>query len=247
VATLDYWCRMVVGGLWLLCASVYGLGLCLVRRDPRDIPHDFARLLSPVGLWLGRTRVVVHGAERLEPPQPCLYVANHQSNLDIVVYGAMYPRRTIVIGKVQLRRIPLFGWFFERSGNVMIDRSDRGSSIAGLQVAVDAMRKDGKSIWIFPEGTRNVSGKGLLPFKKGPFHMAVAAQRPLVPILASPLGKVVDFAHHRMPGGLVHVLVLEPIPTEGLTEDDVEGLMARTRAVMEQGLAEVAGGDGVGY
>jgi 1-acyl-sn-glycerol-3-phosphate acyltransferase len=238
-AALDYWCRVLLGGLWLLCTSLYGLCLCIVRRDPRDIPHDFARVLSPVGLVLSRTRVVVHGAERLEPPQPCLYVANHQSNLDIVVYGAMYPRRTIVIGKAQLRRIPLFGWFFARSGNVMIDRSDRSASIAGLQVAVDAMRKDGKSIWIFPEGTRNANGKGLLPFKKGPFHMAIAAQRSLVPILASPFGKVVDFARHRMPGGVVHIVVLDPIPTAGLTEADVEGLMARTRAVMEQGLLEV--------
>lgn len=238
MATFDFWCRVLLGGLWLLCTSLYGLCLCLVRRDPRDIPHDFARVLSTVGLWLGRTRVVVYGQERLEPPQPCLYVANHQSNLDIVVYGAMYPRRTIVIGKVQIQRIPLFGWFFARSGNIMIDRSDRSSSIAGLQVAVDAMRQDGKSIWIFPEGTRNRSGEGLLPFKKGPFHMAIAAQRPLVPILSSPVGRVIDLTARRMPGGVVHVRVLEPITTEGLTVDDVDGLMARTRDVMLAGLAE---------
>lgn len=85
-----------------------------------------------------------------------------------------------------------------------------------LEQAVEAMRKKGLKIWIFPEGTRH-HNHGFLPFKKGAFNMAICAQIPIIPIVIS------DYApfysrpnkYFRWPGYAI-AQVLKPVPTEGV-------------------------------
>jgi 1-acyl-sn-glycerol-3-phosphate acyltransferase len=96
------------------------------------------------------------------------------------------------------------------------------------------LQHEDTSIWVFPEGTRNL-GKGLLPFKKGAFHMAIAAGVPIVPVCVS------NYATHmqlnRWDAGDVLIRSLPPIPTAGLTADDIPGLMQNCQAQMDACIA----------
>ena len=161
------------------------------------------------------------------------------SKFDIVVYGGLYPKRAVVIGKKEVGRIPVFGWFFRATGNILIDRKDLPSAIASIEAAARKVREKRLSVWVFPEGHRNGSPT-LLPFKKGTFHLAVAAQVPIVPIVCSQLDDVFDGRRLLIYPGRIRIRVLPAIPTEGLGETDLEALIATVRGRMQEAQDQLA-------
>ena len=110
--------------------------------------------------------------------------------------------------------------------------------MAGLESAREAIEKRGVSVWIFPEGTRNRGAAHMLPFKKGAFHLAIAAQVPIVPIVQQHVLSYFDLWRLRFRTGPVTVRVLDPIPTIGMRMADVPKLMADVRAKMDAALAQ---------
>jgi 1-acyl-sn-glycerol-3-phosphate acyltransferase len=237
-----FFLRVGLAILGFLAASVYGVWIAVWRRDRSLVAHDYAQMMvrlmrPPLGM-----RVEAEGRENLTAHTPCIYIANHQSLFDIVVLAEFYPPNTVVIGKKELRRIPFFGWMYLATGNVLIDRKDHARAVGRLMEAERAIEERGVSIWIFPEGTRGKEPGKLLPFKKGAFYMAVATGTPLVPVVAGPIRRLFDPSRHRARPGTIHVRILPPIPTAGLTEDDVPELLATAQGRMQAVLDEMAEG-----
>jgi 1-acyl-sn-glycerol-3-phosphate acyltransferase len=236
-----FYLRAVAGALGFAAAILYGIGLAIVRRDRSRVLRDASRAIArltrrPLGI-----RVVVRGEERLHSTRPCIFIANHQSALDIPILAGIYPEDTILIAKKEVLSCPLLGWFFAASGNVPIDRSSPRRAVATLQRVEEAVRSHGLSVWIFPEGTWGKEPGRLLPFKKGAFRMAIATGAPLVPIVVAPLAPTFDLAARRLGPGTVEVRVLDPIPVAGLTEEDVDALAARAQSRMAAALRELGG------
>ena len=230
--------RLARGVLAFVAAGFYGVWIALTRSDKRFVARDYARRLAP---WMDAafgTRVEVQGEENMRRERPCIYISNHQSLLDVPVLARLFPEDTVVIAKESLRWIPFFGWLYQVTGNVYIDRSNRGEAVGRLQNAADAIRERGVSVWIFPEGTRGKTPGQLLPFKKGAFHMAVATGVPLVPIVVSPLNPLWDLKRGRIRPGRVEVRVLEPLSTRDLTSRDVPILIARAHETMAAALRD---------
>jgi 1-acyl-sn-glycerol-3-phosphate acyltransferase len=237
-----FFLRVPLAILGFLAASVYGVWIAVWRRDRSLVAHDYARMMvrlmrPPLGL-----RGEAEGRENLTARTPCIYIANHQSLFDVVVLAEFYPPNTVVIGKKELRRIPFFGWMYVVTGNVLIDRSDNAGAVGRLMEAERAIVERGVSVWIFPEGTRGREPGKLLPFKKGAFHMAVATGAPLVPVVAAPVRPLFDPSRLRARPGTIHVRILPPIPTAGLTDDDVPALLATAQGRMQAVLDEMAEG-----
>jgi 1-acyl-sn-glycerol-3-phosphate acyltransferase len=182
--------------------------------------------------WICGLEVVVEGREHFTAHQPCVFVGNHQSGYDMVVFGHVFPGGTVVVGKKQLLWIPFFGLFFKAAGNILLNREKRVSALAGLSAAVKEIRARKLSVLIFPEGTRNTGEADLLPFKKGAFYMAIQAGVPVVPFVGSRLAPMVNWSERRMLPGRVWVRALPPVPTQGLSEKGVEELAQRVRAMM---------------
>jgi 1-acyl-sn-glycerol-3-phosphate acyltransferase len=107
-------------------------------------------------------------------------MSNHVSNVDPPVLIPRLPRRTSVLVKKELFRIPVLGWAMRVASLVPVDRSNREAAIASVREAADVMR-GGLDMTVFPEGTRSPDGR-LLPFKKGPFYLAEETGYPIVPI-----------------------------------------------------------------
>ena len=236
-----FYLRFFLVVFWFLFASFLVLLLFMVKPFAfwrvTDLNRDYGRLFSWGILKILRIRVEFEGVSYIEAQKPVIYVANHQSGFDLVTFGEFFPKRTVVIGKKEIALIPVFGWIYVLAGNVLIDRKKTTQAVAGLSQVVDAIKKKHVSIWMFPEGTRNSSGQGLLPFKKGAFHAAIQAQIPIVPLISSPLVKLVSWRERRLLSGVLKVRVLPPIPTLGLEAHHVEELAEETRKKMMDALA----------
>jgi 1-acyl-sn-glycerol-3-phosphate acyltransferase len=128
------------------------------------------------------------------------------------------PKQTVAVGKRSIILIPFFGVFFWLSGNILINRKNKKRAFQTMDVVADAITSKKISVWIMPEGTRS-KGRGLLPFKKGPFITAIKAQVPIVPIAISTYTKHLKLGHWS--AGKIIIQVLPPIPTAGLTLEDV--------------------------
>jgi 1-acyl-sn-glycerol-3-phosphate acyltransferase len=112
---------------------------------------------------------------------------------------------------------------------VLINRSNAAQAKQAMLETTEALQKRDTSIWVFVEGTRNL-GKGLLPFKKGAFQMAIAAQVPIVPLCCSNYKRSMRL--NRWHSGKLVIRALPPISTTGMTLDDMPELMERCRAQM---------------
>src|SRR5579863_288878 len=125
-------------------------------------------------------RVSVEGREKI-PPGVCLFLANHTSFADPVGTVSAIPRRIAILAKKSLFSIPLIGWAFRLANFVPVDRANKESAMASMDLAAERMRQ-GISFLAYPEGTRSYDGR-LLPFKKGVFIMAIKAQTQIVPMV----------------------------------------------------------------
>lgn len=180
-------------------------------------------MLFTLRLFLLGVHFLVAGAVNM------LIVVNDQSNYDLFILGSVVPRRTVTIGKTSLRWIPIFGQIYWLAGNVLIERGNAAKAKAAVLKTTDTLQHHDTSIWVFPEGTRNL-GKGLLPFKKGAFQMAIAAGVPIVPICSSNYKRTMRL--NRWHSGNLRIHALSPISTVGLTLDDMPALMERCRGQM---------------
>lgn len=233
-----FYCKLFLMLIWFVVVSVAAIPLGLIRWKNTSNNFLFALVYSWGANHIMGFHVDVVGREHLRI-QPAVFVANHQSVIDLATIGNLAPSGAVVVGKKEIRYIPFFGIMFESFGNVMIDRKDRVNALTGLNAAVGVIKRKKLSVWIFPEGTRNASGEGLLPFKKGAFYMAIQAQVPIVPVICSKLGVLVDFTKKYAHSGRLTVKVLPPIPTLGLTNSDVTKLLNQTRDAMLAAVAEI--------
>ena len=158
----------------------------------------------------------VYGERNLWSARPCIFIFNHQSKADVVIMAKLIRKDMGGIGKKEIKNIPILGQLMEWAGTVFVDRKNSESAIKAMEPLVDAIKKDGKSICIAPEGTRTHSPK-LAPFKKGAFHLAMQAGVPIVPIVIHNAGDVAPKNEFVMRPATVRVDVLPPIDTAGWT------------------------------
>lgn len=219
---------------YFLVTAILGLLIGLARPFNPDNTRLCGRLFSWGSLKILGIRVDVEGREFLQNMPPCVVVANHQANYDLFVHGKVVPRRTVSIGKRSLKYLPFFGQVYWLAGNILIDRSKSKESIGQMDEAIEALKEKDTSIWVFAEGTRN-KGNGLLPFKKGAFHMAKQAGVPIQPICASTYAQQLDFS--KWCSAHVIIRILPPVTIHD--EDTVNHLRQHVRTQMMDAIEDL--------
>ena len=173
----------------------------------------------------------------LKKGQPYIFVANHISYLDapIIVKSIRQPVR--VLGKVEMARIPLFGFIY-KNAIVTVDRSSSSHRSRSVRILKSVVKK-GISIFIFPEGTFNESGRPLKHFYDGAFKIAIETQTPIKPLLFL---DGYERMHYRsvmsINPGRSRTVFLEEVPVEGLHMKDVAMLKKKVYDLMEEKLVE---------
>ncbi|QPG77314.1 hypothetical protein FOA43_004723 [Brettanomyces nanus] len=208
--------------------------------------YSVARLYYTLLSFLLGLRIDVDRPEILSK-LPAVLICNHQSEMDIYVLGKVFPPNCTVTSKKSLMYVPILGWFMYLSGTFFLDRANREESVHTLDLALKDLKEREGGVYMFPEGTRSYSSTPtLLPFKKGAFHLAVQGQIPIIPLVVSNTSNIYSLKLHNFNRGTIKVRVLDPIPTVGLTKDDVSKLCHDTEekmraAVMALGMSEVRG------
>ena len=186
-------------------------------------------------VWISGVRLRVEGTSRPGDGAICIYMPNHQSQLDIPVLMATLPGRVRFLAKRSLLKIPIFGWSLRSLGFVPVDREDRSHAQDMLEVARQRLAA-GISLVVFPEGTRG-DGVRLLPFQRGGFLLALRSGSPIVPVGIEGTAQVRPRGSLRLRPGPVTVRYGDPVDMEGLTIRDRRRLVAE----VEQQVAQLSG------
>lgn len=185
-------------------------------------------------------KFIVHGKEHLKDTYPYIACINHQSYLDIIF---MYPVLTDYfkfIGKKELRNWLMVGVFFRKGMDISVNRENAKEARESLEEAMEALRQ-GVSVAIFPEGVIPEDTPQLKRFKNGAFKMALATQRPILPITFinnhTRLRNPFRFWAEASPG-LCEVVVHPPIHTMGMDMMDIAPLRDKVYEVINAPLVE---------
>lgn len=142
----------------------------------------------------------------LEKTRPAVIIGNHQTELDVLMLGSVFPKYTSVSAKKSLSKTPILGWFMSLSGTVFIDRANRDNARQAMAGAAEVIRKTRQNVFMFPEGTRSYyKDPGMLPFKKGAFHLAIQAGAPIVPVVVENYSHVLYVQGWRFNSGIIRV------------------------------------------
>lgn len=187
--------------------------------------HWCARVWCRLIARTAGARVRVHGTEHIMPGTSYVFLSSHQSYMDIPGMLGYLPAQLRIAAKKSLFRIPFMGWHLTRAGHIPIDRSSTQNAIASMQRAANYL-DDGICAFVFPEGTRSRDGV-LNQFKKGGFKLAIQAGVPIIPVTIIGSRQVLPPDSIIFRPGPMDMYVDAPIPTDELTEDDLEPLMQK--------------------
>lgn len=218
-----------------LTAAVSTSAIICTLVDPTGrLYHRHAVAWARTALWLAGVTVEVDGAEKVPLHEPVIFMSNHQSNFDILALFYAIPRQFAWIAKEELFRIPIFGHSMRRAGYVPLDRGDGRRALKSMDAAAGMIRS-GKSVVIFPEGTRTVDGK-LLPFKRGGFLLAGKAGVPVIPVTVT--GSMVINPAKRMElyRGKIRIIFSDAMPVAGAAGKQKDALMEQVKQQIAAGL-----------
>ena len=184
-------------------------------------------------LWLTGCRVRVEGGEHLRDGGARIIVSNHQSWFDVFALTASLPTSVRFVTKAELGKIPVFGRAWKGCGHISIDRGDHAAAVESLDVAARRIHDERMTIVMFAEGTRSMSGE-LQQFKKGAFVLAIKAGVPIVPIGVIGTHQIMPKGSLRFRPGEIVIRVGDPIQVDGLTIENRDTLMARTRRAVAE-------------
>ena len=179
-------------------------------------------------------RMTVEGQKNI-PAGPCVFVGNHRSYYDIPLLLASLDKPHGILAKEELEKIPLLNRWMKLLGCVFVQRDDLRASVRALNDAT-AIVESGKSFVIFPEGTRYKGEEGGAgEFKAGAFRIAVKTGVPVVPVALTGARALFEGNGNLCHPGSVHIKVLPPIRTEGMSKAEQKQLPDAVRqAILAQ-------------
>ncbi len=220
------WPPLVVAMLYYSSSAII---MALRGRSPEDVHRaylGFARFC----LRVADTRLIIRGAEQLDPDEAYVVVSNHESNWDSAVLLAAFPQLCArFVAKKQLMQIPVFGHALRLSGNILVDR-DRRTDLKRIEEQM-SVRAPNVSILFFAEGRRTRDGS-FHAFKMGAFATALTHRLPILPVAVAGSRRLWPPGALRIHAGPVAIEVGAPIPIDGLELADRRALRDQTREVV---------------
>jgi len=212
-------------------AAILGFPWTFLTRDVSFL-YRMSMWGAITGVRLAGVKIETVGLEKLDASRTYIFMSNHTSNLDPPILLPLIPRRTSVMAKKELFSYPILGEVMRIGSLVPVDRGNRDAGIEAVHAAADVIRQ-GINMTIYVEGKRSFDGK-LLPFKKGPFYLAIECGVPVVPVTIVGTHEIMPKARFRISPGTAKIVFHDPI--EPAEFGGRECLMERVRSTINQGL-----------
>jgi len=228
IAMLVFW------ALALPVAALIGFPWTFISGDV-----SFLYRIFMFGAWNGvrltGVRVETVGLDKLDPARTYIFMSNHVSNLDPPITVPLIPRRSSVMVKAELFKVPILGRSMRMGSLVPVDRFHRDAGIESVRIAKQVVQEQGLNMTIYVEGKRSFDGK-LLPFKKGPFYLAMECGVPVVPVTIAGTFYVMPKGRFAIKPGTATVIFHPAIEPRDFGSK--ECLMEKVRAAIDSGLPQ---------
>jgi 1-acyl-sn-glycerol-3-phosphate acyltransferase len=220
----------IVIALYLIIIGIPVLTYCRIVGNPR-LALRLSKVLAGIVLWIAGIKLNLEGRDRVDRSKGCVYVANHKSFTDSIALFYALPGELTFLAKKEIYKIPLVSFALRTMEIIEVNRSDPEAAAQSIERAVRYLQ-NGKCVILFPEGTRN-RGKGLLPFKKGAFVLAIKSQVPIVPVILYGAEKSIAPDTIFLYPATIRINILDPIETKGMDLEKRTELLEYTQALME--------------
>ncbi|MEE0977960.1 MAG: lysophospholipid acyltransferase family protein [Muribaculaceae bacterium] len=185
-----------------------------------------AHIWAKIFCWLSLVTVKVNGAEKISHNKNYIFIANHQGAYDIfAIYGYLNHNFRWMMKK-SLERIPLVGYACKKAGHIYVASGNSG--VRSTMTEAEAELNQGKSLCIFPEGSRTHTGE-VGRFKRGAFILAQEFQLPLVPITIDGAFQVMPRSAKLPRWGRITLTIHDPLPAPATDATDLGDLMRKSR------------------
>jgi 1-acyl-sn-glycerol-3-phosphate acyltransferase len=231
IASLLFMATMIVTGI---PTAVLFIPWCWLTGNVLPL-YKGTRFMLSSSCWMSGVRFHTVGRERVPRDRACIFMSNHVSNLDPPALISLIPGRTSAFMKRSLMNLPVLGTGFRQGEFIAVDRTGNSADAKASVAAAQQVLAKGVHITTFVEGTRSPDGR-MLPFKKGPFYLAMAAGAPCIPVSIHGTEKILGKGSLRMHPGIAHVVFHAPIDPAGFATR--EELMQAVRAAIASGLPE---------
>ncbi len=221
---------LLFGIPWLGILWIYGK----FNKEKADLLtyHSVQKILNLI--WhISGVRPIVQGLERVPTDRRVLYIGNHLSIFDVVLTYSMMPGVTGYISKDVLKKVPLLKTWMDRTYCLFLDRSDIKAGMKTILTAIDYVKKDQASIFIFPEGTRSTTGE-LQEFKGGSFKIATRTGCPIVPVAITNTSKIFEDHKPFIRGTKVVITFCEPIYLDKLEPEKKKHIAEYAREIIQK-------------
>ena len=211
--------------------------LILRRTNPKAMARGSKAIVSwafRVMLFLGGVKRTVIGEENIPKDEAVLYIANHRIIIDVPVTYISLPNPTSYIGKIELSKVPFLNIWMKLIQSLFIDRNDIRQGLKTILEGIELV-KNGQSVFIAPEGTRN-QNKEMLPFKEGSFKIAEKTSCPIVPISITNTDAILENQFPRIKSSHVIVEFGKPIYIKDLEKEERKFLGAHVQGVIKETL-----------
>lgn len=227
---------LVMLTFWILAAPIAALIGFPAAYITGNIRLLYALFMwgARTGIWLAGVRVETVGLDKLDLSRQYIFMSNHVSNLDPPIEIPAMPKQTSIMVKKELFKVPILGRAMTMGELVPVDRAHRDAGIEAVKIAKQVVQH-GYNMTIYVEGKRSFDGK-LLPFKKGPFYLAVECGVPVVPMTIVGTHYVMPKKRFAIKPGTVTVIFHDPIEPRDFGDRDQ--LMEKVRAVIESALPQ---------
>lgn len=171
--------------LFLVCSlPILFIYKLLYKRYPEKIDHMSLAIVQwalGIVVFIAGTEITIIGKENIPKDKAVLYVGNHTSFFDIIIPYTLVPSLTGYVSKISMKKFPILNFWMNRVHCLFLDRDNVKEGLKTILAAIDKV-KNGISIFIFPEGTRNKAPETLMEFKGGSFKIAEKSGCPIIPV-----------------------------------------------------------------
>lgn len=194
------------------------------------------RVMFKVLMFTVGAKITVNGVENVPLDTPVLYAGNHRSYADIALAYMTAPNMVGFMAKKQIKKVPGLNWWMANMNCLYLDREDVRKDLKTILVAIDKI-KEGYSIFVMPEGTRN-HGEELLPFRDGCFKIAEKSGCPIVPVAVTRTDELYELHRPFIRSAKVTIRYGKPISTADMSREDKKMLSSKVRESLEELIEE---------